>query len=225
MAVSNIALLGRACIATTLSMAGGDFVCQIILRDRQQQATQTAAPSSHPSILIGATPPSAPLSDQVAASRPRLPVPDAAQALLQEHVSGVKLQRVVNMAATGATLMGPWSFAQFLVAERLFPGSAMRAVMSKVALGVCVAPLAISTAFTGVLFYDGKGAADVQAKLQSCVVPTWTTGLAYWPLVSVVMFRFVPFAHRATAGAMFGALWNIYLSFRANSDSSEMPQS
>ncbi len=51
--------------------------------------------------------------------------------------------------------------------------------------------------------------------------------------------RFVPFAHRATAGAMFGALWNmcaarcapsafprnflcIYLSHRANSDSSKM---
>jgi hypothetical protein len=28
-----------------------------------------------------------------------------------------------------------------------------------------------------------------QAKLQSSVIPTWTTGLAYWPLVSVVMFR------------------------------------
>lgn len=39
-------------------------------------------------------------------------------------------------------------------------------IAAQVALGVCVAPLAISTAFTGVLFYDGKGAADVQVKMQ-----------------------------------------------------------
>jgi hypothetical protein len=84
--------------------------------------------------------------------------------------------------------------------------------LKQVALGVCVAPLAISTAFTGVLFYDGKSVADMQvtlqqafscvqllynddarlqAKLQSSVIPTWTTGLAYWPLVSVVMFRYI----------------------------------
>jgi hypothetical protein len=31
--------------------------------------------------------------------------------------------------------------------------------------------------------------ARVQAKLQSCVIPTWTTGLAYWPFASVIMFR------------------------------------
>ena len=100
---------------------------------------------------------------------------------------------------------------QFLIAERLFPGSAMRAVMQKVLLGVCVAPLAISTAFSGVLFFDGRSLADtqvtqgrgrgratllrcitvtlVQAKLRRDVIPTWSTGLAYWPLASVVMFR------------------------------------
>jgi hypothetical protein len=54
----------------------------------------------------------------------------SSRVVLQEHVSGVKLQRIVNMAATGkllkedlarrfnhrvssgATLMGPWSFTQ-----------------------------------------------------------------------------------------------------------------
>lgn len=38
--------------------------------------------------------------------------------------------------------------------------------LKQVALGVCVAPLAISTAFTGVLFYDGKSVADMQVTLQ-----------------------------------------------------------
>ncbi len=34
----------------------------------------------------------------------------------------------------------------------------------QVALGVCVAPLALSAAFTGVLYYDGKGVADVEVR-------------------------------------------------------------
>lgn len=36
--------------------------------------------------------------------------------------------------------------------------------VSQVALGVCVAPLALSAAFAGVLFYDGKSVADVEVK-------------------------------------------------------------
>ncbi len=74
---------------------------------------------------------------------------------------------------------------QFLVAERLFPGSGMRAVMQKVrdraqhpccfsylsttqvALGVCVAPLALTTAFTGILFYDGASTAAMQVQCHS----------------------------------------------------------
>lgn len=129
---------------------------------------------------------------------------------------------------------------------------------------MCTAPIALSTAFTGVLFYDGASTAvmqvtrdnptmrtcaalhgddaRVQAKIQSCVIPTWITGLAYWPLASVFMFRcnvvnahyyasvaasmlssttrltiarrFVSLPHRATAGAVFGALWNMCVALR-----------
>jgi hypothetical protein len=94
---------------------------------------------------------------------------------------------------------------------------------------VCTAPIALSTAFTGVLFYDGASTAvmqvtrdnptmrtcaalhgddaRVQAKIQSCVIPTWITGLAYWPLASVFMFRcnFVN-AHLLRFGCCFNVI-------------------
>jgi hypothetical protein len=50
------------------------------------------------------------------------------------------------------------------VEQRAPQACAASLTVKQVALGVCVAPLAISTAFTGVLFYDGKSAADVQVK-------------------------------------------------------------
>ena len=73
------------------------------------------------------------------------------------------------------------------------------------------------------------------AATTSAVVPAAPIVVGF--IASTLACRFVPFPHRATAGATFGALWNmcvrlhclpeapihilrIYLSFRANDDSS-----
>jgi hypothetical protein len=131
--VSNLSLLGRACFATTLSMAGcmpelfhdlffalliwvliharvafsfhvencwshcfphsrvrpagGDFICQIILRGNNQQQQQRIQEYSQPSGVPGSpvahVTPAAAAAAATAKSRPRLPVPVSAQVWLQ----------------------------------------------------------------------------------------------------------------------------------------------
>jgi hypothetical protein len=168
-------------------------VCQIILRSRDVQQPQENRPIVPPTDQSASRPRlPVPVCAQAWLQVPPRPAPSllpytpkrysvspleasSPSVFLQEHVSGVQLQRIANMAATGqlrrlfSALMGRQlpvfrchahgpmvlhaghslsSFCsficgvsvprgcstslQFLVAERLFPGSAMRAVMQKV---------------------------------------------------------------------------------------------
>lgn len=45
---------------------------------------------------------------------------------------------------------------------------------------------------------------------------TFVVGSCYWPLVSIINFRFIPLNHRPIVGSIAGTLWSIYISSAGN---------
>ena len=60
--------------------------------------------------------------------------------------------------------------------------------------------------------------ADVKAKIEQELIPTFVSGAVYWPFVNIIVFQYVPVQRRAIVNSFFGVLWNIYVSAKANAD-------
>lgn len=122
-------------------------------------------------------------------------------------------ERTAQCMIVGLTIMGPVSHGFELVNERLFPGSAVRAVIQKVLTRVVCAPGFLSLSFGGLAFMRGH---DIIDAVTSNVVPAWCTGTMFWPAVAAFSYRFIPVVSRPAFGSCVGALWSTYISFRAH---------
>mmetsp|Transcript_75361 Transcript_75361/g.194281 ORF Transcript_75361/g.194281 Transcript_75361/m.194281 type:complete len:268 (-) Transcript_75361:234-1037(-) len=58
---------------------------------------------------------------------------------------------------------------------------------------------------------------DARQKIQADLVPTFAAGTLYWPAANCVVFMYCPVQRRAIVNSFCGVLWNIFLSFQANS--------
>ena len=186
---------------------------------RHARTLLTAQCSVAGSMLIGDTacqyigrndphlPPSTPLSPPLPSLSP----------LLSPHLPPfLNPDRSLTMLLTGFCVSGPWSFLVLSASERLFPGTAMRAVLSKVATNGLIAPVGISLAFTTISLLEGRGWESAKQKVQGDLGSTWLTGALYWPFVSTLNFRFVPFQWRPLFSGMAGAVWSTYMSNQAH---------
>ena len=182
----------RTLLTAQCSVAGsmliGDTACQYIGRD-------TPTP-----------PPSPPLHS---------PLPSLS--FLSPHLPPLlSPDRSLTMLLTGFCISGPWSFLVLSASERLFPGTAMRQVLSKVAMNGLIAPVGISLAFTTIALLEGRGWERAKQKVQGDLGSTWLTGALYWPFISTLNFRFVPFQWRPLFSGMAGAVWSTYMSAQAH---------
>ena len=125
-------------------------------------------------------------------------------------------QRSLVMLCTGLFVSGPWSAFTFTGTEWLFPGRSTRAILSKVILNALTAPVGISLMFSTVKLLEGHTLSEAGAKVRESAFSTWITGAAYWPFVSVLNFRFVPFEWRPLFSGLAGAAWQTYMSAQAH---------
>ena len=165
-------------VSVAASMLIGDTACQYIARD-EKHPPPSSAPSSSP-------------LPSVAFLSPYLP-------------SFLNPDRSLVMLLTGALVTGPWSFTTLSAAEYLFPGRAMRAVLSKVAMNGLIAPVGITLSFSTITLLEGKGWTGAQQKVKGDLGATWLTGALYWPFISALNFRFVPFTWRPLFSGIAGA--------------------
>jgi hypothetical protein len=125
-------------------------------------------------------------------------------------------ERTKRMGITGLCVQGPWTHLNYTVLEHYFAGTAMRAVLSKVACGALVAPLSISMTFSSIGWLQGKPMSAVQDKIVQDMPQTWATGACFWPAIMTLNFRFVPLSHRPLVGSLAGSFWSVYMAFQAN---------
>ncbi|CAM9519510.1 unnamed protein product, partial [Choristocarpus tenellus] len=124
--------------------------------------------------------------------------------------------RTLRMGITGAFVVTPMSFSWNLLAEGFFPGASWKALCGKLGVQiVCMAPM-VAAQFTALTLLEGKGAVDVQHRLDQDLVPTLKAGICYWPFVGLFSSRYVPVMNRPAVSAFAGVFWNVYLSHRAH---------
>ena len=226
------------------SMLIGDTACQYIAKGRQP--TAPVAPIAPTTTLSPATTSVTPLvatspvesTDLLTLTVPPPPpavlrslvptlVPATQDPLLSSPLPDVRFlsahlphwwdpQRSLVMLCTGLFVSGPWSAFTFTGTEWLFPGRTSRAILSKVLLNACTAPVGISLMFSTVKLLEGHSLAEAKAKVAESAFTTWMTGALYWPFVSVLNFRFVPFEWRPLFSGLAGAAWQTYMSAQAH---------
>lgn len=133
-----------------------------------------------------------------------------------QHIEGPawRHRRTAEFALVGGVVLGPASHTLELWLERLFPGTAVRAIAQKVGSRVLVSPFFLSLNFGTLALLRGQ---DILAALRAKVAPAWQTGCLFWPAVAAVTYKFVPLAARPAAGSAVGCVWSSYLSWVAHS--------
>ena len=224
-------------LSVAASMLIGDTACQYIAKGRHPIApiasTTSLTTTAPPTTPLVATSPieatdvltlTVPPSQRMIVVTPVLPTEDP---LLNSPLPDVRYlsahlphwwdpQRSLVMLCTGLCVSGPWSALMFTGTEWLFPGRSTRAILSKVVLNACTAPVGISLMFSTVKLLEGHSLSEAKAKVQESALTTWVTGAAYWPFVSVLNFRFVPFEWRPLFSGLAGAAWQTYMSAQAH---------
>lgn len=183
------AVLSRACVAVSTSMAIGDATCQYVVARGLPSDSETREAEAN---AAGAT------GDD---GQPR----DAAAVDTQHWWDW---HRTAQMAAAGLLATGPLSVGWQHVLEYLVPGRSVPQVLRKMALNAAVAPISVSITFTTVTLFRGGSLQDARSKVSNDVVDTVLVGAMYWPLISFMNFRFTPVALRPVTMAIAASIWN-----------------
>eukprot|EP01013_Petalomonas_cantuscygni_P043162 TRINITY_DN7932_c0_g1_i1.p1 TRINITY_DN7932_c0_g1~~TRINITY_DN7932_c0_g1_i1.p1 ORF type:complete len:247 (+),score=16.38 TRINITY_DN7932_c0_g1_i1:177-917(+) len=189
--------LPRSAIAIGCSMAVGDTVCQYIA------TSQARTPELSPDLARHMS---------------------AAEQTQPSDGRWWDRRRTATMSFIGMCVTGPVSHMWNISLERLLPGtSAIRIAQKTVANGMFAFVFSLPLLFTAVTLLsppdpngNRKTLLDVERKVRNDLVAVWVAGTFYWPAVNIFTFRVVPAHHRAVVSSLFGTLWGVYLSAKAN---------
>lgn len=126
-------------------------------------------------------------------------------------------RRSLEFVLVSGLIMAPVNHGYELVAEKIFPGTAMAQVWRKVLSRMACAPAFLSLNFGSLALARNKDATEA---ISENVLPAWITGTFFWPAASAFAYRFVPLGSRPAFGSLLGAFWSTYLSFMAYNKSS-----
>ena len=205
-----------------LSMGAGDVCCQYLGFAAERARLLEAHAAALRACPAAAAPPPMPDVDELLAHRPtaaapvpRLPALPAF--VLESAPRWWNPTRSLAMAATGLLAGGPWNFTLARVGEHLFPGRLPRAIAAKMAVNMATAPIGISSTFFLTNHFQGHHSDAALRRIRDDMPRTFVAGFFFWPFVSYLNIRFLDVAYRPVAGALAGAVWNIYVSAQANS--------
>ena len=141
---------------------------------------------------------------------------DAACQHLVEGAPSLNPRRLLDMGLVRSLLMAPVLFFYFPLLAKTLPGSSWPRVVGRVAIDAAVAsPLVTCATFAAFSALQGKPE-DAVPRIQSQLLPTWATGLCYWPFIHLANFRFVAAPHQALVAHCASVPWNVVLSYRSN---------
>ena len=141
---------------------------------------------------------------------------DLACQLAVEKRPAPDLLRTLHMGLVRAFLMAPILYHYFPALARALPGSSWPRVAGRVALDSALASPAVTVAtFAAFSALQGRPG-DALPRIQAQLLPTWATGLCYWPFIHLANFRFVAAPHQALVAHCASVPWSMVLSYRAN---------
>ncbi|KAL6756627.1 hypothetical protein V8C86DRAFT_2644125 [Haematococcus lacustris] len=131
-------------------------------------------------------------------------------------------RRVARFGLVGATLHGPFFYWGLAALDKRFgAATTILTAVKKTATGqVTLFPTYLAGFFLYMGLLEGRSLADAAARLSDRFLPTYSSGSAFWPLVNLVNFRFVPPPQRLLYLNACGLLWNAFLRYYSQHPSS-----
>ena len=127
-------------------------------------------------------------------------------------------RRVLNLSLVRAFVMAPFLHFYFPWLARLVPGTGAGAVARRVVADQVVGPpLSLPLVFGAAALLQGRPE-TAGARLKEQLLPTWASGVFYWPLVHSYNFRRVAVANQPLFAHVASVPWNMVLSYASTTD-------
>ncbi|GMH45429.1 hypothetical protein BSKO_13386 [Bryopsis sp. KO-2023] len=123
--------------------------------------------------------------------------------------------RTARFSLLGLALHGPYFHFGFKVVDKLMGASTTwkSALLKTMASQVTVFPswLVVFFSYMGVL--EGQGIKGGVERVKKGFVPSFTTGMAFWPPMIMFNFMFCPLEYRVAYVGLVGIVWSSYMSW------------
>lgn len=115
---------------------------------------------------------------------------------------------VAAVGFVGATYFAPFSLWWYRWLDKYVPGFDRRSIFKKIILNQIVAGLPAIPVFYGATSaLQGYSVEESWDEVKDKFVPTWMTGMVYWPGVQAVNFMMVPTAMKPLYVGFFSYVW------------------
>ncbi|KAJ7560318.1 hypothetical protein O6H91_04G124100 [Diphasiastrum complanatum] len=127
------------------------------------------------------------------------------------------LHRISRMAAFGFFLSGPSLHFWFNFLSRILPKRDIISTFKKMLMGqILYGPTFTTIFFSLNAFAQGETGVEVFQRLKRDLLPTFKSGLMYWPVCDLITFRYVPVHLQPLVSNSFSFIWTVYLTYMAS---------
>ncbi|KAJ1523347.1 hypothetical protein ONE63_001217 [Megalurothrips usitatus] len=131
--------------------------------------------------------------------------------------------RALRFGGIGLLVVAPARVGWYRFLEKKLPGCSTSTVLQKLALDqACFAPCLVLAIVSSVSYTSGMQTDQIIDKLHSSFKDIMLNNWKVWPCVQLCNFYLVPAHLRMTTVQIVAFIWNIYLSWKANVNKSDL---
>jgi len=125
--------------------------------------------------------------------------------------------RTLRMAGYGLILSGPTLHLWFNLMSKILPKRDVISTAKKMVLGQTLYGPTVTVVFFSVnAFLQGESGSEIFARLKRDLIPTFTSGLMFWPLCDFITYRYVAVHLQPLVSNSFAFIWTVYLTYMAS---------
>ncbi|MED6222148.1 hypothetical protein PIB30_061620 [Stylosanthes scabra] len=141
----------------------------------------------------------------------------SSQTIVRKSQDSYDFIRTLRMAGYGMIVLGPSLHFWFNFVSRLFPKRDLLSTLKKMVMGQTIYGPAMTVVFFSLnARLQGENGTEIAARLKRDLLPTFLSGVMYWPFCDFITFRFVPVHLQPLVSNSFSYLWTIYMTYMAS---------
>ncbi|KAL3269203.1 hypothetical protein HHI36_008285 [Cryptolaemus montrouzieri] len=139
--------------------------------------------------------------------------------LIQQTLAGNKWEtldwkRVFQFWLYGTFFLAPVGYGYVRVMSKWFPHSDIKTTIKRILVDQATySPVMTSSFFGGMALLEGKGVEGAKNEISQKFLPTYKTGLLYWPIVQTINFTYISENNRVPFISVCGMAWTVFLAF------------
>ncbi|XP_044753343.1 mpv17-like protein isoform X7 [Coccinella septempunctata] len=123
-------------------------------------------------------------------------------------------KRVFRFWIYGTFFLAPVGYGYVKIMSKWLPNSDLRSNIKRVIVDqTTYSPLMTGAFFGGMSLLEGKDLKGAKEEIEKKFLPTYKTGLCYWPIVQTVNFTYISEKNRVPFISLCGMVWTVFLAF------------